>query len=130
MAQSDDQTQTQTQTLTKEEMSALKAELGDEAAQRIRERILKQIAGELGIAAGRVKTAVGLLDEGNTVPFIARYRKEMTGELDETQLRDIEERLQYLRNLEDRKLEVVRLIDEQGKLTDELRGAIEAAAKL
>ena len=73
------------------------------------------------LPAGKVKTTMGLLDEGNTIPFIARYRKEMTGELDENQLRDIEERLQYLRNLEDRKIEVVRLIDEQGKLTDELR---------
>ncbi|CAK4824580.1 unnamed protein product [Aphanomyces euteiches] len=71
-----------------------------------------------------------LLDEGNTIPFIARYRKEMTGELDENELRAIEERLQYLRNLEDRKLEVIRLIDEQGKLTPELQAAIEQAAKL
>ncbi|MFC0213228.1 Tex family protein [Paenibacillus chartarius] len=105
-------------------------ELSEEQTAGIRERILKQLAGELGIAHGRVKTAVGLLDEGNTVPFIARYRKEMTGELDETQLRDIEERLQYLRNLEDRKLEVIRLIDEQGKLSEELRGAIELSTKL
>jgi uncharacterized protein len=117
-------------TLSKEEMTALKMELSEEAAATIRERILKQLAAELGIAQTRVKTAVQLLDEGNTVPFIARYRKEMTGELDETQLRDIEERLQYLRNLEDRKLEVIRLIDEQGKLTGELRSAIEQAAKL
>ncbi|MCP3774558.1 RNA-binding transcriptional accessory protein [Paenibacillus sp. MZ04-78.2] len=96
----------------------------------IQERILKQIASELQIAAGRVKTTVGLLDEGNTIPFIARYRKEMTGELDENQLRDIEERLTYLRNLEDRKLEVIRLIDGQGKLTAELRTAIERSVKL
>ncbi|WP_186445790.1 Tex family protein [Paenibacillus cremeus] len=96
----------------------------------IQERILKQIAAELQLPAGRVKTTMGLLDEGNTIPFIARYRKEMTGELDENQLRDIEERLTYLRNLEDRKLEVIRLIDEQGKLTDELRGAIEKSVKL
>ena len=91
---------------------------------------MKQISAELQLPAGKVKTTMELLDEGNTIPFIARYRKEMTGELDENQLRDIEERLQYLRNLEDRKLEVIRLIDEQGKLTDELQAAIEQAAKL
>lgn len=107
-----------------------KAELTVEMRAEIQERIIKQIASELQIAASRVKTTVGLLDEGNTIPFIARYRKEMTGELDENQLRDIEERLTYLRNLEDRKLEVVRLIDEQGKLTDELRAAIEQSVKL
>ncbi|MBP1157447.1 uncharacterized protein ACVLD2_002307 [Paenibacillus sp. PvR052] len=107
-----------------------KVELTMEMKAAIQERILKQIASELQISASRVKTTVGLLDEGNTIPFIARYRKEMTGELDENQLRDIEERLTYLRNLEDRKLEVVRLIDEQGKLTDELRAAIEQSAKL
>ncbi|MEF3313246.1 Tex family protein [Paenibacillus sp. GYB004] len=94
------------------------------------ERILKQIAKELQLPFTKVRTSVGLLDEGNTIPFIARYRKEMTGELDETQLRDIEERLQYLRNLEDRKLEVIRLIDEQGKLTGELKASIEQAVKL
>ena len=66
-------------------------------------------------------SGVSLLDEGNTIPFIARYRKEMTGELDENELRAIEEKLQYMRNLEERKREVIRLIDEQGKLTDELR---------
>src|SRR5262249_2353643 len=96
----------------------------------IQERILKQISTELQIPTGRVKTTVGLLDEGNTIPFIARYRKEMTGELDENQLRDIEERLAYLRNLEDRKLEGIRLIDDQGKLTDELRKSIEQSVKL
>ncbi|KPV58978.1 hypothetical protein QJ48_13580 [Paenibacillus sp. A3] len=112
-----------------EEVRAV-VELTEEMKAAIQERILKQIASELQIAAGRVKTTVGLLDEGNTIPFIARYRKEMTGELDENQLRDIEERLTYLRNLEDRKLEVLRLIDEQGKLTAELRTAIEQSAKL
>ncbi len=95
-----------------------------------RQRIEKQMSAELGIPVTKVKAAVGLLDEGNTIPFIARYRKEMTGELDETELRSIEERLAYLRNLEDRKREVARLIDEQGKLTDELRTSIEQAAKL
>ncbi|WP_407946727.1 Tex family protein [Paenibacillus tarimensis] len=95
-----------------------------------RQRIEKQVSAELGIPASKVKAAVSLLDEGNTIPFIARYRKEMTGELDENDLRAIEERLQYLRNLEDRKREVIRLIDEQGKLTDELSGAIVQATKL
>ncbi|WP_091175379.1 Tex family protein [Paenibacillus sp. 1_12] len=93
-------------------------------------RIQKQIAAELQLPEGKVRTTVGLLDEGNTIPFIARYRKEMTGELDENQLRDIEERLAYLRNLEARKLEVIRLIDEQDKLTDELKISIEKSVKL
>lgn len=105
-------------------------ELTEDMKAAIQERILKQIAAELQIGSGRVKTTVDLLDEGNTIPFIARYRKEMTGELDENQLRDIEERLTYLRSLENRKLEVIRLIDEQGKLTGELRSAIEQAVKL
>jgi uncharacterized protein len=96
----------------------------------VQERIQKQIAAELQLPVGKVRTTAGLLDEGNTIPFIARYRKEMTGELDENQLRDIEERLAYLRNLEARKLEVIRLIDEQGKLTDELKAAIEKSVKL
>jgi len=99
-----------------------------EAAER--GRIVKLIGADLGIPAGKVDAAVRLLDDGNTIPFIARYRKEMTGELDEQQLRDIAERLNYLRNLEARKREVIRLIDEQGKLTDELREAIARAVKL
>jgi uncharacterized protein len=94
------------------------------------ELILKQIAAELQITLRQVRTTVGLLDEGNTIPFIARYRKEMTGELDENELRNIEERLQYLRNLEDRKEEVLRLIEEQGKLTEELKQNIVKAMKL
>jgi uncharacterized protein len=107
-----------------------KYELSEEQKALREERILKQVAKELQLPLTKVRASVSLLDEGNTIPFIARYRKEMTGELDETQLRDIEERLQYLRNLEDRKLEVIRLIDEQGKLTDELRASIEQAVKL
>lgn len=105
-------------------------ELNEEMKAAIQERILKQIAGELQLGAPKVRITVGLLDEGNTIPFIARYRKEMTGELDENQLRDIEERLAYLRNLESRKLEVIRLIAEQDKLTDELKQAIERSVKL
>ncbi|MFF2091738.1 Tex family protein [Paenibacillus sp. NPDC058174] len=94
------------------------------------ERIIKGIASTLSIPLSKVKSAVSLLDEGNTIPFIARYRKEMTGELDENELRSIEERLQYSRNLEERKREVIRLIDEQGKLTEALRASIESSAKL
>ncbi|MFB5674378.1 Tex family protein [Paenibacillus terreus] len=102
----------------------------DEAQQKRQERIIKQVAEELSLSLKQVRTTTGLLDEGNTIPFIARYRKEMTGELDENQLRQIEERVQYLRNLEDRKLEVIRIIEEQGKLTEELQSAIENAVKL
>ena len=94
------------------------------------EHLMKQIAKEMAIPLTKVTATVELLDGGNTIPFIARYRKEMTGELDENELRGIEERLQYLRNLEDRKGEVLRLIDEQGKLTDELRAAIGQSLKL
>lgn len=93
-------------------------------------RIISGIAAQLSIPLTKVKSAVSLLDEGNTIPFIARYRKEMTGELDENDLRSIEEKLQYMRNLEERKREVIRLIDEQGKLTDALRKSIQGAAKL
>lgn len=93
-------------------------------------RIVKQMAKELQLSEKQVRTTVELLDEGNTIPFIARYRKEMTGELDENQLRDIEERTNYLRNLEVRKREVIRIIEEQGKLTEELRKSITAAVKL
>ncbi|MCR2806145.1 Tex family protein [Paenibacillus soyae] len=93
-------------------------------------RIVAGIAAQLGIPLTKVKSAVSLLDEGNTIPFIARYRKEMTGELDENELRSIEEKLQYMRNLEERKREVIRLIDEQGKLTEELRAGIVGAVKL
>ncbi|WP_308443839.1 Tex family protein [Paenibacillus glycanilyticus] len=94
------------------------------------DQIIKSMASQLSIPITKVKSAVALLDEGNTIPFIARYRKEMTGELDENDLRAIEERLQYMRNLENRKREVIRLIDEQGKLTDELRRSIEGSGKL
>lgn len=94
------------------------------------ERIVKQIARELQLSLKQVRTTIELLDEGNTIPFIARYRKEMTGELDENRLRDIEERTGYLRNLEVRKREVIRIIDEQGKLTEELKISIEKAVKL
>ncbi|SEL07177.1 Tex family protein [Paenibacillus sp. OK003] len=94
------------------------------------ERIIKQVAKELSLSLKQVRTTSELLDEGNTIPFIARYRKEMTGELDENQLRLIEERIVYLRNLEDRKVEVIRIIEEQGKLTGELKQSITQAVKL
>lgn len=83
--------------------------------------IIQKLAEEFKIKTSQVENTVGLIDEGNTVPFIARYRKEMTGGLNDEILRDLHERLQYLRNLEERKEEVVRLIEEQGKMTDELR---------
>ncbi|MNW36573.1 30S ribosomal protein S1 [compost metagenome] len=94
------------------------------------ERIIKQVSQELSLSLKQVRTTVALLEEGNTIPFIARYRKEMTGELDENQLRQVEERVQYLRNLEDRKTEVLRIIEEQGKLTEDLSKAIVNAVKL
>lgn len=82
--------------------------------------IYKKIAEELNIRENQVEAAVKLIDEGNTIPFIARYRKEVTGNLSDETLRNLGERLTYLRNLEARKEEIIRLIDEQGKLTDEL----------
>ena len=88
------------------------------------------IAAELDIRPVQVARCVELFDEDNTVPFVARYRKEVTGGLDEAQLRDILDRLTYLRNLEARKETVLRSIEEQGKLTDELRARIEAATTL
>ncbi|MFM0020137.1 Tex family protein [Paraburkholderia azotifigens] len=90
-------------------------------------KIVQRIATELTVQPRQVAAAVQLLDEGATVPFIARYRKEVTGNLDDTQLRTLEERLLYLRELEDRRASIIASIDEQGKLTDELRVAIEAA---
>ncbi|SDX29886.1 uncharacterized protein SAMN05518848_10674 [Paenibacillus sp. PDC88] len=102
----------------------------EQVKQEREERIVKQVAKELSLTIKQVRTTVGLLNEGNTIPFIARYRKEMTGELDENVLRLIEERTLYLRNLEDRKVEVIRIIDEQGKLTPELTAAITEAVKL
>ena len=83
-------------------------------------KIYKKIAEELNIRENQVEAAVKLIDEGNTIPFIARYRKEVTGNLSDETLRNLGERLTYLRNLEARKEEIIRLIDEQGKLTDEL----------
>ncbi len=89
-----------------------------------------RLAKELNIKPWQVENTVKLIDDGNTIPFIARYRKELTGELSDTILRDLGERLTYLRNLQGRKEEVLRIIDEQGKLTDELRASIEKAEVL
>ncbi len=91
-------------------------------------KIIPLIAKELGVGAHQVAAAVALLDEGSTVPFISRYRKEATGNLDDTHLRTLEERLLYLRELELRRAAILASIEEQGKLTDVLRGTIEAAA--
>lgn len=84
------------------------------------ENIIEQLALELGLKKNQVKNAVELIDNGNTIPFIARYRKEVTGNLDDEKLRNLDDRLKYLRNLENRKEEIIRLIDEQGKLTKDL----------
>ncbi len=89
--------------------------------------IEEKLAQELKLKPFQVQNAIKLIDEGNTIPFIARYRKEQTGEMSDEQLRDFFERLNYLRNLDKRKEEVVRLIEEQGKLTEELKTAIENA---
>lgn len=92
--------------------------------------ILEKLASEFNIRLSQVEKTVELIDEGNTIPFIARYRKEATGGLTDVVLRDLELRLTYLRGLEDRKAEVIRLIEEQGKLTDELKAEIEKAEVL
>ena len=92
--------------------------------------IVKVLVDELGLKAQHVKNVITLLDEGNTIPFIARYRKEQTGEMQDVVLRDLFNRLTYLRNLEARKEEVIRLIDEQGKLTEDLKKDIVKAETL
>lgn len=84
------------------------------------ENIIEQLALELGLKKNQVKNAVELIDNGNTIPFIARYRKEVTGNLDDEKLRNLDDRLKYLRSLENRKEEIIRLIDEQGNLTEDL----------
>lgn len=92
--------------------------------------IIKSLAQKLNIKEWQVKSTVDLIDAGNTIPFIARYRKEATGELSDTDLRNLYENLTYLRSLNDRKEEVIRLISEQGKLTGELEDKIEAASTI
>jgi len=97
------------------------------AQSALAQQIAQTIAEEIGAQSAQVRAAVGLLDEGASVPFIARYRKEVTGGLDDTQLRNLETRLTYLRELEDRRAAVLASIGEQGKLSDELRNDILAA---
>lgn len=92
--------------------------------------IINTIAEELNIKTGQVENTIKLIDEGNTIPFIARYRKEVTGGLSDEILRELGERLSYLRNLEQRKEEVIKSIDEQGKLTDEILQAVAIAKTL
>ena len=94
------------------------------------EKIIARIAEEIGVKNTQVENTVKLIDEGNTIPFIARYRKEVTGGLTDEQLRVLGDRLTYLRNLEQRKEEVIKSIDEQGKLTDEIMQAVAAAQTL
>src|SRR5690606_25013363 len=87
----------------------------------------ERIAGELGLRPAQVRAALDLLGEGNTIPFVARYRKEATGELDEVQLRDVRDRNEYLVELDARRATILTSIEEQGKLDAELRGRIERA---
>ncbi|RGD58911.1 RNA-binding transcriptional accessory protein [Kitasatospora xanthocidica] len=99
----------------------------EQVARQAQQAIERQIAEELGVREGQVKAAVDLLDGGSTVPFAARYRKEVTGSLDDAQLRALEERLRYLRELEDRRAAVLESIEAQGKLDDALRARVLAA---
>ena len=92
--------------------------------------IIQKLTEELEVKKWQVEAAVNLIDEGNTIPFISRYRKEVTGSLNDEQLRKLHERLQYLRNLEDKKAQVLSSIEEQGKLTEELKKQILAAETL
>ena len=101
--------------------------MSDKYIERADERITARIAEELGVKVWQVSAVIELIDGGSTIPFIARYRKEATGALDDETLRTLDERLKYLRNLEDRKETVLASIDEQGKLTEELRKKIELA---
>ncbi len=96
----------------------------------INENLIKQVAQSQGIKVKQVETVLSLLEEGNTVPFIARYRKEMTGSLDEEQIRAVEKEYEYGKNLDKRKEDIIRLIDEKGMLTEELKTEINACDKL
>ena len=89
--------------------------------------INQKLTEELGVKQWQIDAAVNLIDEGNTIPFISRYRKEVTGSLNDEQLRKLYERLTYLRNLEEKKAQFISSIEEPGKLTDELRSQILAA---
>lgn len=92
--------------------------------------IIRKLTEELKVERWQVEAAVKLIDEGNTIPFISRYRKEVTGSLNDEQLRDLFERLNYLRNLEEKKEQVLASIEEQGKLDEELKAKILAAETL
>ena len=94
---------------------------------RARMDIILKLKDELKVEKWQVEAAVKLIDEGNTIPFISRYRKEATGSLNDEVLRDLHERLTYLRNLEEKKEQVLKSIEEQGKLTEELQAKIVAA---
>ena len=89
--------------------------------------INRKLSEELGVSEKFLVPTIALIDEGNTIPFIARYRKEVTGGMTDVVLRTLEERLNYLRGLEERKAEVIKTIEEQGKLTEELKKEIENA---
>ena len=97
------------------------------AAPGAQARVLRRLAEELGVREAQVRATVELLDGGSTVPFVARYRKEVTGGLDDSVLRDLDERLGYLRELEQRRAAVLQSVTEQGKLTPELEQQILAA---
>jgi uncharacterized protein len=112
---------------TKPKDTPAPAPAGRQGADDVAARIAAQIASEIGVKPWQVKAAVELLDGGSTVPFIARYRKEATGTLDDGQLRELDERLRYLRELEDRRRAVLEAIAAQGKLTPELQAAVVAA---
>ena len=92
--------------------------------------IVKALAEEFNIKEEQVSATIELIDEGNTIPFISRYRKEVTGSLDDATLRDLNDRLQYLRNLEERRETVSKIIEEQGKLTPEITFALNNAKTL
>lgn len=110
------------------ESHAAPAPLNLPDAAAVEARISAAIAAELGVRPAQVRAAIGLMDDGASVPFIARYRKEVTGTLDDAQLRELEERLRYLRELEARRRTVLEAVHGLGKLTEALRGSIEAAA--
>ena len=107
-----------------------RAETSPEELAARHKRIVAALASELNQPAARIESVISLIDEGATIPFIARYRKEATGGMDDVALRTLDDRLSYLRNLEQRKSDVIAAIDAQGKLTEELRASIEEASTL
>ena len=108
----------------------IRAGILQDMRQCMRMDIIRKLTEELKVERWQVEAAVKLIDEGNTIPFISRYRKEVTGSLNDEQLRDLFERLNYLRNLEEKKEQVRASIEEQGKLTEELKQQILAAETL